>query len=383
MINAGMSHSKACYRTIITTLRKFAPKGLKGQGVRRLNVYGLMIVGLIRAGKASLPEIASKSPKNQKSKTQSREQRFIRWLKNESNSEEEIYFPYIKEVLAGLSNTTLIFSIDASSLGKHCAVLMISVMYQNRSLPVVWKVRKGNKGSFSEQEHVALVEQLNKLMQELQEDLKKQLIVVILGDGEFDGVEFQRTCEDYGWSYVLRAAKNINCFEGDSEESFKPEDLAQEGERISVEGVSYTNRKYGPVQVIAQWDRGYQEELYLVTNLELAEEACELYKKRCLIETFFSDHKSRGFNIQKSRLKDPHRIAKLLMVACFAYIWLVYLGVVAKKRGLEGLFARKGRKVLSLFQLGFRYLDYLLECAIPLPFGFFSPPDFFDKSVWI
>ena len=378
-----MSHSKACYRSIITTLRKFGPKGLKGQAVRRLNVFGLMIVGPIRAGEASLPEIAGKSPKNQKSKTQSRVQRFIRWLKNKSNSEEEVYFPYIKEVLAGLSNSTLIFSIDASSLGKNCAVLMISVVYQNRSLPVVWKVREGNKGSFSEQEHIALIEKLNKLIQELEKELKKQLMVVILGDGEFDGVKFQRVCEDYGWSYVLRAAKNINCYEGNSEEPFKPEDLEQEGECISVEGVSYTDGKYGPVQIIAQWEMGYQEGLYLVTNLELSEEACELYKKRCLIETFFSDQKSRGFKIQKSRLKDPDRIGRLLMVACFAYIWLVYLGVMAKKRGLEGQFGRKGRKVLSLFQLGFRYLDYLLELAIPLPFGFFSPPDFFDKSVWI
>ena len=383
MINAGMSHSNACYRTIITTLRKFAPKGSKGQAVRRLNVFALMIVGLIRAGEASLPEIAGRSPKNQKSKTQSRVQRFIRWLKNESNSEEEVYFPYIKEVLAGLSNSILIFSIDASSLGKHCAVLMISVIYQNRSLPVVWKVREGNKGIFSEQEHVALIEKLNKLIQELQEVLKEQLMVVILGDGEFDGIEFQETCEGYGWSYVLRAAKNINCYEGSCKEPFKPEDIAQEAECISVEGVSYTNRKYGPVQVIAQWERGYQEGLYLVTNLELGEEACELYKKRCLIETFFSDQKSRGFKVQKSRLKDPDRIARLLMVACFAYIWLVYLGVMAKKRGLEEQFGRKGRKVLSLFQLGFRYLDYLLELVIPLPFGFFSPPDFFDKSVWI
>ena len=222
-----------------------------------------MIVGLMRAGEASLPEIAGKSPKNQKSKTQSRVQRFIRWLKNDSNSEEEVYFPYIKEVLTGLSNTTLIFSIDASSLGKSCAVLMISVVYQNRSLLVVWKIREGNKGSFSEQEHVDLVEKLNKLIQELEEDLKKQLMVVILGDGEFDGIEFQETCEGYGWSYVLRAAKNINCYEGGYEEPFKPEDLSQEAECISVEGVRYTNGKYGPVQVIAQWEMGYKEGLYL------------------------------------------------------------------------------------------------------------------------
>ncbi len=378
-----MSYSQTSYNRIFATLKKFGSKNIAGQAARRLIVFALMITGLVRAGKIALDEMADKSTKHKDSKTESRTKRFNRWLRNKKVNKETMYFPYIKEILAGLSGTTLIFTIDASSLGKHCAVLMISIIYKGRALPVIWKVREGNKGSFSEAEHVVLLEELYELLQEIEEDLEKELDVVVVGDGEFDGVEFQKKCEEYKWEYVLRAAKNINCYEEEEKEPFKPEDIAQEGEQVNVERVKYTKAKYGPVQIIAWWEEEYKEPIYLVTNVELAKEACESYRKRSLIETFFSDEKSRGFNIHKTRIKDPKRLEKLLLVACFAYIWIVYLGAIAKKEGKEGQFRRKDRKVLSLFQLGRKYLEYLLECAIPIPEGLLESPEFWEESAWI
>jgi hypothetical protein len=38
------------------------------------------------------------------------------------------------------------------------------------------------------------------------------------------------------------------------------------------------------------------------------------------IETFFSDQKSRGFNLHKSHVSDPARLARLLIAACLACI---------------------------------------------------------------
>ena len=63
--------------------------------------------------------------------------------------------------------------------------------------------------------------------------------------------------------------------------------------------------------VLCCWAKGYQELLYLVSNLATAEEACRLYQKRFRIETFFSDQKSRGFHII-SRIY--HSIASLMVI---------------------------------------------------------------------
>src|SRR5215211_940821 len=94
------------------------------------------------------------------------------------------------------------------------------------------------------------------------------------------------------------------------------------------------------------------------------------YKKRFRIETFFSDQKSRGFNIHKSHLTDPQRLSRLLIASCLAYIWLVYLGSLCKKERWQSIVHRSKRCDLSLFQLGLRLLEHFLNEDLPLPVQF-------------
>jgi hypothetical protein len=49
---------------------------------------------------------------------------------------------------------------------------------------------------------------------------------------------------------------------------------------ISLPEAEFTHQAFGPVHVIAWWDKNYNDPLYLVTNLPLAEEACHWYKRR-------------------------------------------------------------------------------------------------------
>jgi hypothetical protein len=104
--------------------------------------------------------------------------------------------------------------------------------------------------------------------------------------------------------------------------------------------------------------------------MDLVEEVCHWYQKRFKIETFFSDQKSRGFNLHKSHLSDPDRLAKLMLAACLAYLWIVYLGVWSIQQKLHFVVHRTDRCDLSLFQLGLRILEYLLDFNKPIPISF-------------
>jgi len=103
------------------------------------------------------------------------------------------------------------------------------------------------------------------------------------------------------------------------------------GRLIELKEAHFTREAYGPILLLCCWAKGYQEPLYLVSNMATAEEACRLYEKRFRIETFFSDQKSRGFHIHKSHISDVQRLSRLLIAACLAYIWIVYLGSYVKK----------------------------------------------------
>jgi hypothetical protein len=177
-------------------------------------------------------------------------------------------------------------------------------------LPIAWLVVKGSKGHFPEAAHVQLLAQVYQMVPEGAD-------VIFLGDGEFDGITLQATLDSYGWHYVCRTAKDIQL--GVEGERFSFDEVGvQPGECLGLPGVTFTLQDYGPVLAIAWWEKGYQDPLYLVTNLELAEEACYWYRRRYRIETFFSDQKSRGFNLHKSHISEPERLARLMIAACLA-----------------------------------------------------------------
>lgn len=142
------------------------------------------------------------------------------------------------------------------------------------------------------------------------------------------------------------------------------------GTLIELKEVLFTGEAYGPIMLICCWAKGYQDPLYLVTNMHSAEQACRLYEKRFRIETFFADQKSRGFHLHKSHLSEPKRLSRLLMAACLAYIWIVYLGAICMKDGWVAIIHRRHRCDLSLFQQGLRLLDHLLNEDLPIPVAF-------------
>jgi hypothetical protein len=65
--------------------------------------------------------------------------------------------------------------------------------------------------------------------------------------------------------------------------------------------------------------------------------------------------------------KDVQRLSRLLIAACLAYIWVVYLGSVCEKEQWRPIIHRRTRCDLSLFQLGLRFLEYLLNEEISIP----------------
>jgi hypothetical protein len=241
---------------------------------------------------------------------------------------------------------------------------MIHVLYKGRALPLAWRVRGCPKGHFPQTLHIEVVEVIRDLIPEGTQ-------VVFLGDGEFDGVGLQKTLTDAGWLYACRTSTSTTAtWQG---ETFALEELGwslKAGRLIELKEVEFTQDAYGPVMVLCCWAKGEAEPLYLVSNMDRAEDAIYYYQKRFRIETFFSDQKSRGFNIHKSHLSDPQRLSRLLIAACLAYIWVVYLGSLCKKDGWQGIIHRRKRCDLSLFQLGLRLLEYFLNEQMPIPVQF-------------
>jgi hypothetical protein len=358
-----MSDNRRRYRAIYTALKGCYPCEPKGNVARHLNTLAGLVSGIVGSHCAHLPKIARKVP--DRAKKESRVKRFSRWVNNKRIEYSCYYLPYVKGLLSSLAHRPLLLAMDGSEMGRKCLTLMVSVIYKKRALPIAWIVVRGSSGHFPEETHVCLIERVRAIVPE-------GCDVIFLGDGEFDGTTLQATITAYGWEYVCRTAKNALIDDEDDCFSLQEVDVLP-GNCIGLHDVSVTHQTYGPVLVIAWWKADCPEPIYLVTNMALVDEACYWYTKRFRIETFFSDQKSRGFNMQKSHISDPERLSRLMIAACLAYIWLIYLGVVAKRDGWIKTIHRTDRCDLSLFQLGLDLLEHFLNEHLSIPVAFQIP----------
>jgi hypothetical protein len=359
-----MSDTYRRYGAIKRAIMQFYQGGLAGHRERHFNTLAAMICGLAGGQRAHLSTIADHAPSNG-AKHESLIERFRRWLKHDAQTIDGWFLPVAQALLQSLASQPIVLVMDGSVVGRGCIALMVSVVYHGRALPLAWVVMRGTKGHFSEDVHCALLAQIQAI-------LPREATVVFLGDGEFDGTLLQASLRLYEWQYVCRTASNILVTA--SGVTFHAADLGPvRGHGVAVSPAWMTAEQFGPISILALWEQRYEEPIYLVTNMLDLDAAVQLYKKRAHIETFFSDQKSRGFQIHKSHLSEPARVERLLIASCLAYLWIVYLGVCALQDDWLHQLHRLDRCDLSLFRLGLRLLARCLKEHIPIPDGFLVP----------
>jgi len=356
-----MSDNIRRYASVRTVLAKAFPGAGKRQH-RHLNTLAAMITGIVASGSTHLSKVAQKAPDH--AKNESRVKRMSRFIQNKASTQSVFFMPLIRELLAAM-NQPLLIVFDASAIGRGCTTLMASLVYDKRALPLAWMVKKGKKGHFSAEDHVKLLRRLSAI-------IPGDAQVIFLGDGEFDSIELQRALEAMEYFYVCRTACSTLLDDGFT--CCPVRDLMVERSYLSMPGALFTQAGYGPVHVIAYHEAPHKDPIYLVSNLELAQEAIHYYRHRFRIETFFSDQKSRGFHVHKSHVSDPDRLDRLMIAACLGYIWIIYLGVKSIERGWYKQFHRTDRIDLSLFQLGLRTLELLLNRGEEILVAFKVPP---------
>lgn len=165
------------FRAARNQLAKLFPDNPSGNSARHLNTLSGLVSGIVGSKSVHLPQVALKVPDG--NKPSSREKNSSRFIDNQHINFECYFLPYVEIMLSNLTGENLAIAIDGSTVGRGCIVLMVSVIFQGRSLPVAWLVVKGKKGHLEESLHLELLDILKYIVP----DWNK---VVIMGGGEFD-----------------------------------------------------------------------------------------------------------------------------------------------------------------------------------------------------
>lgn len=321
-----------------------------------------MVVGMVYAKSVNLPQIAGYA-KPREIQLESRVQRFERVLKCRKLIPLEVLKPISKRVLATLwrsSNKPLMILLDRSMINDTLNLLWISVGFGGRALPLGWVLvpHEGNSDLALQQE----------ILSWLKEILPEKARAVIVADREFHSIRLAEWLEkQMNLDYVLRI-KAGTYIEIDGEK-LKTSEMAVKGESFQLKKVKITKdaKVEYRTNLSVHWATDEDEPWVMATTLELAESVA-IYEKRFWIEEMFSDHKSRGLNLEKTRLTDAERIQKLLVAVTLAYLWLMEIGFSVVVEGNHKQVDNKGlERSVSLCQIGLRWLRELLNDGLSPP----------------
>lgn len=326
---------------------------------KRFEKLAKLIYCIIKKGESSLQKIGEGLEED--IDVESKVKKVKRFLKSKYTDYQSFFLPFITSLLAGFATVPrLLIVIDGSVVGNGCMASLVSVVYGKRSIPLAWLVCKQKKGHMKVHLHQVVLEQVASLLPAGPE-------IVLLGDGEFDSVALQEFAYSQGWKYVLRTAKNslITTQNGDQFHlgDCHPDDSQ---DHFWLPEVYFSKQRYGVVNCVVWHQQVYENPIYLVSNVEEANEVMSLYKNRFSIETIFGDIKSRGFNLQKVRVSDPDMLQNLLIVVCLAFLIVFTLGLNKAKVKVSRIIRKDRVDAYSVFQIGFRIANYIIENQIDI-----------------
>jgi len=352
-----MSSPKRLYHELLKMLK---PLGKWGRPELR-ETLALLMTGIFASEDVRLNRLAARVPLDVKEESVA--QRFRRWLKNPRVDVRMIYDPVARQMLASLRHTRVRIQIDRSVFDDRFNVLMCSLAFRKRALPLLWMVlpHEGN-ATFMEKETI-----LAQLAALLPPGIRQ---VIVLGDREFGTPDTMRTIRRQGWDFCLRVKGDQWVFLPDIGQWVRLRALAPApGQRVFLTGVVLTQSNcYGPVNFALACDPDSDDPWLIATNLPPSPRILHHYARRFGCEELFADVKGRGFNLEASQLQHPDRFSRLLLAVALLVVWAVTvarrLRVTGRARSLS--YRAYDSERFSLFQLGFRWLTHQLTHGKPL-----------------
>jgi len=329
----------------------------------RLVNMTLLIVGIFSSQSVYLSVIARKIPL--RAKKWSIAKRFKRFLDNDAVDVESWYHPWAQWLIESASRDGVLhLVIDTTKVSAHCRLLMVGVAYQRRTLPLMWDWVDYPRGHCPASLQVALFERLKAL-------IGTKIAVSFVGDSEFGSAKVVDLLNTWGWDYSLRQKGRTLYQQAHDDDWQRIDSIAIErGQCLWLGEVSLTESHACTTHLVVYWKRGEKEPWYLATNCLSGLPCIRLYKRRVWIEEMFGDMKGHGFDLELSRLRTTERLSRLTLAVCILYLWLFTTGEYVLQNKLNGEVDRTTRRDLSIFRLGWDWLERRFVFDEPIPILF-------------
>jgi hypothetical protein len=331
-----------------------------GLSKSRLETLCLIMVGMLNARTVNLTHLASQGPSGTLiASTYRRLQRFFQHVRLDPD-----WAVPLLAAMIGSDRWTLALDRTNWKIGRsEVNFLMLAAVTRRLRVPLFW-VPLPHGGNSATADRIGLIRRYLA-------HLPSSSIRILLADREFIGADWLKFLSDNNIPFAIRIRENLVSPEAnlrfDVTDEAGHELTLYARLRLARRTRTFTarlgtrdeaDRSGAPLFTFAA--KRLKGEWLIVVSNQPARTALDAYRKRWAIECLFGDAKTRGLNLEDTRLTCPRKLDLLMAIVALVLAWAgraasTLLGNRAPARKAHGYLAR------SWFRTGFDHLRHLLS----------------------
>jgi hypothetical protein len=287
--------------------------------------------------------------------------RLERTLANDRLDPDSAWPQLARAVLGGSHGGSLVLILDETPNHNDLRCLKLTLAYRKRALPIACACYAPGE------QPEPMPELIVGLFRRAAACLPERAEVTLLADRGLAWPQVVDACRALGWHFVIRLQGQTRVRTGDGREGSAADLAPRPGARWRGDAEVFKTSGWRPAAVAACWERGCDGPWLLVSDRDDGPRLFRRYAKRTWTEELFKDEKSSGFHWEQSHVTDPVHAARLVLLMALATYLALGLGSRVIQAGLRRLLESSRQRLLSLFQIGLRWLMFCVTHDRPLP----------------
>lgn len=334
----------------------------------------LFSLGVMKAESSLQQQIARQLVVSEREESNTR--RLRRFLANEKVKMGELFGEWSRWIVEKMGKKRVILSVDETKLGDRLGAMVVGVTWQGRCIPLAWRCYvEGDKEAYPAEGQVGVIA---KLLAQIKAGLAAETEVILLADrGIGNSSDLCRAVSKLGWYFLFRVTANSKIVIGKQKKRIT--ELVQPGESGTVSGILFASKHAFDGHAHVIWDKPHDQPWALVTNHPKLK--ARLYAERNWQEQCFRDLKSGGWQWERSRVRHPEHMERLMLILVMATAICLALGSLAVHLGYSRNLVKRSptqwRRHWSLFKEGIAFFfEHILRGSRLISLQFWPDPRF-------
>ncbi len=236
--------------------------------------------------------------------------------------------------------------LDTTSVGGRIYFLRVALSHASRAIPLAWRSYEGRSATIGFDDCRPLLEAADRM-------LPAWMGRVLVADRGFMHVALARWVLERGWHIRLRTKGSLGITLPDGTVGRIARRRRKFGAARYLDTVTIGAQQVGPFGLTLSWPRsGRDRTLHVLSDDPPTVRTLWEFERREAVEAAFRDDKSAGFQLERSRITDPHRLDRLLGAMALAQVFLKSIGtrvqLESRRRDVDAHYDEPGASVLQL-----------------------------------